>query len=295
MHSLPQSPASGLGQPADFALRPLLSFLRRPVFASAPPGRLGTQEWLGWMSLLIVVSLFGAGFDKVLVLVLHLPVPGRGAWEEFIGRPSWPAAAVLLASPALEELGFRAFLSIAPKFVFTGLALFSAYIYLFIHNGIVGITPPISPARVFTAYLHALWVVLAAGAISLLLYRYARDAVLALFRRRARWVFWVSCIVFGAGHHLLYSNGLVWWAFLLVMPQFLAGVLLAYLRASFGLRWSVASHYALDMLALLPSWLYFSGSLSGLRLGALLTLAAALLAGVLYGLVIVRRVAQLRW
>lgn len=299
MHHMPPSTASGLGDSTNSGLRPLLTFIRHPVFASSARGRLTVRRWLGWVSLLLLLCLLSGAFDKALVLAFHWSAAGHSAWTEFMSHPSWPAAAVLAASPALEELGFRAFLSTAPRFVFTGLAVFPAYVYIFIHNNVVRIISPIPPGEVFTAYLHAFWVALAAGAVSLLLVRYRRDAVLGFFRRRAGWVFWASCIVFAAGHNLLYSNSLIWWGFLLVLPQFVAGIGLAYLRASFGLRWSIASHYAIDMLTLLPSWLYFSASAFGPMRGALLTLAtlvlAALLAGMVYGVVALRHVAQFRW
>ena len=93
----------------------------------------------------------------------------------------------------------------------------------------------------------------------------------------------------------LYTNGFAWWAFVLVMPQFLAGIGLAYVRVSFGLRWSIASHYAIDMLAALPSWLYLSASPRGPLHGLFVLLTVAFLAILAYGLVALGRVARFRW
>lgn len=287
-------------RPSDSAnpgLRPLLKFLRRPAFAFSAPSRLTVWHWLGWIGLLSLVTVLSGMLDRVLVQAFHWPAPARGAWAEFLNHPSWAAVTAFLLAPALEELGFRAFLSVAPKFVFAGLTFFPAYLYLFIHNDIAPITAPLTPVAVLSRFLHAFWLILPAGAISLLLYRYRRDVVLTFFRHRAVWVFWTSCIVFGAGHNLLYTNSPVWWAFALVMPQFLAGVGLAYLRVSFGLRWSVASHYVLDLLMLLPSWLYLSAAPTGPLHGLLPTFmaVAALFAFMAYGVVALWRVVRFRW
>ncbi|MFZ0498197.1 MAG: hypothetical protein WAU49_21785 [Steroidobacteraceae bacterium] len=241
----------------------------------------------------MLVLVLGGVFDRILLHAFHWPI--RSAWLGFLNQPSWAAATVLLAAPALEELGFRAFLSTAPKLVFSGLAFFSTYVYLFIHESLTRITVPISPTSVLARYVHAFWVILPAGAISWLLYRYQREAVLGFFRHRAGWVFWTSCIVFGAGHGRLYSNSLEWWSFVLVMPQFLAGIGFGYLRASFGLRWSIASHYAMDIPLLLLRWLYASAASSALLHSMFVTLLVALLAMIAYGLVVLRRVVRLRW
>jgi len=275
--------------------RPLLSFLRRPAFASSAPTRLTLWDWVGWVGLLVVVAVLGSGLDSFLVHTFHWSVPAHSAWMEVLRRPSWVAVTMMLPAPALEELGFRAFLSSAPKLVFTGLAFFPAYVFVLIRNNLVRVTIPASPAAALTGYLHASWVVLGAGAVSLLLYRYRRDAVIRLFQRRAGWIFWISCGVFGAGHTVLYTNSFAWWGFALVAPQFLAGIVLAYVRVSFGLRWSIASHYALDVLAALPSWLYFSVSPHGPLYGLLLATSGVILAIMAYGVVALARVVRLRW
>lgn len=275
--------------------RPLLSFLRRPAFTPSAPARLTLWDWVGWVGLLIVVAVLGRALDTILIHAFHWPMPVRSAWMQFLSHPSWVAVMVLVPSPALEELGFRAFLSSSPTFVFTGLAFFPGYVYVFIRNNLVHVVTPTSPAAALTGLLHVFWVVLAAAAISLLLYRYRRDAVMEFFRRRAAWIFWISCAVFGAGHTPLYTNGFAWWGFVLVMPQFLAGVGLAYVRVTYGLRWSIASHYAVDALAVLPTWLYLSASPRTPLYGVLVVVMVALLAVMAYGLVALGRVARSRW
>ena len=274
-------------------LRPLLKFLRRPAFATAVPGRLTVWHWLGWQALLMLALVLGGVFDQILLHLFHWPVHSVALW--FLSQPSWGAAALLLLAPALEELGFRAFFSTAPKFVFTGLAFFLAYVYMFSHGTVTPIRFRISSASAVAHYVRAFWLVLPGAAISLLLYRYRREAVLRFFQRRAVWVFWISCLVFAAGHSRLYSDSPRWWSFALVVPQFLAGVGLGYIRTGFGLRWSIASHYAIDIPFLLFGWLYVLGASSAILHGMFLTLLAVILAMVAYGLVTLCRVAQLRW
>jgi hypothetical protein len=259
------------------------------------PARLTLWHWLGWVGLLIAVAVLGSMLDSLLVRAFHWRVPVQSAWMQLQRHPSWVAIVLLLPAPALEELGFRAFLSSAPKFVFTGLAFFPAYLYVLLRNNLSRVTPPASAAAALMGYLHVLCFVLSAGAVSLLLYRYRREAVTAFFHRRAAWVLWVSCAIFGAGHTVLYTNSFAWWGFALVAPQFLLGVGLAHIRVNFGLRWSIASHYAIDMLAVLPSWLYLSASPGSLFYGAFLAVMVILFALMAYGLVALGRVAQLRW
>ena len=109
-------------------------------------------------------------------------------------------------------------------------------------------------------------------------------------------MFWISCVLFGSAHASLYSNHWVWWALVLALPQFLLGVGLAYLRVSFGLRWSIAAHYAIDVPSVLGAWLYASTPPSSPLHSALLMAFAVIgTAIVVYGLLTLSRVSRRRW
>ena len=314
MHSAPQSIESieDTGhpdgeRPSDSAnpdFRPLLTFLRRPAFASFAPSRLPVWLWLGWIGLLLLVGFLSTVFNSMLINAFHWPAPIVSPWQYFFTHPSRSAFAILLVAPMLEELGFRAFLSSAPKFVFIGFTFFAVYVYWLMQAFLP--TPVILRSSWFAiTYFSQFWPVLPAGAISFLLYRYRQEAVLVFFRQRAGWVFWASCILFGAGHYQLYTNHLAWWGFALVMPQFLTGVGLAYLRVRFGLRWSIASHYAVDILFALSCWLHYWASSSwldfsaassfGLLHGTLVTVAAVRLVLLAYGFVVLWCVLRFLW
>lgn len=284
--------------------RPLLSFLRRPTFSAFVQSRIPVWYWIGWIGLLLLVEFLGGVFDGILIHTFQWPAPVVSAWHYFLTHPSWFAFTILLVAPALEELGFRAFLSSTPKLVFIGLAFFAVYVYFFIE----AFAPApfiLRSSRFALTYLYQFWPILPAGAISLVLYRYRRERVLAFFRQRAGWVFWASCILFGAGHYAVYTNHLAWWGFALVIPQFLSGVGFAYLRVRFGLRWSIASHYAIDLLFALRWWSQnwvSSASLNfptaspfGLLHGMVVTLMAARLLLLAYGFIVLWCVLRFRW
>ncbi|MGC9271364.1 hypothetical protein, partial [Acidiphilium sp.] len=106
----------------------------------------------------------------------------------------------------------------------------------------------------------------------------------------------VSCILFGAAHAAIYANHLRWWAFLLVTPQFVLGVLLASIRVRFGLRWSIATHYAIDSLLAYGAWMYLAAAHeSVLQHGLMLVYLGIGTFVMIYGLVALVRVARGRW
>ena len=271
---------------------PLLRFLRRPVLNEHAPGRLTLWPWLGWLCLLLLLGFAGGQVDGALIRLFGWAVPPNSFQNHLITHASWSAVAVVLAAPVLEELGFRAFLSTTPKAVFVGLAFFLSYVYFVVRIN----TVHVSAAFAIDHFFNVFWTLLPAGIISLLLYRYAREPVLTLFHRRGVWVFWISCIVFGAAHAAVYSSHLVWWDFILALPQFLIGVGLAYVRVAFGLRWSIATHLAFDALVVFASWLYAAtpqaSTLRTALTGLFLVLVALIVA---YGLVVVWRVLRRKW
>lgn len=294
-------------RPGDSArpdIRSLAGFLQCPAFAASAQSRLPIWRWLGWTGLLLLVEFLGGLFDRVLIHTFQWPVPAASPWHSFFSHPSWAALVMLLVAPAMEELGFRGFLSSNPKSVFTGLTFFAVYLNWLIQAFVP--EPFILRSSSFAVtYLYQYWPIFPAGAISFLLYRYRREAVLTFFRQRAGWVFWASCVLFGAGHSQLYTSHFAWWGFALVMPQFLSAIVFAYVRVRFGLCWSIASHYAIDVLLALSwwsqfwassSWLDFSTTSSfGLLHGMLVTLTAVRFVLMAYGFVALWCVLRFRW
>ncbi len=266
---------------------PLLHFLAHPVLAGRPSRQLTAWQWFGWVSLLLLLGFAGGQCDGLLAHWFGWQVAPDTFQTYLVTHPSLPAAAIVLVAPVLEELGYRAFLSTAPRPVFVGLAFFICYTFLalrlnFEHPSVIS---------TIRHYFDAFWALLPATLISLLLYRYAREGTLAFFRRNGAGVFWASCLLFGAAHAAVYSNTPAWWTLVLALPQFLVGVGLAYIRVAFGLRWSVATHLAFDGLIVFTAWLYLAAPSGSLGREAIHLAMAALAALILvYGLVVCWRV-----
>jgi hypothetical protein len=238
--------------PPSEAITPLARFLLNPQLHEHPPGRLTTWRWVGWLCLLLLVC-------AAVGTILHHPLAHAFGWKTPPGaflkyvstHPSPAAALALLFAPILEEIAFRAFLSTDPKSIFVGLAFFVVYACGLVRVNFVHMTGQFEIAH----YYSGLWELAPAGVASLLLYRYAGQPILRFFRRHGAWVFWISCVVFGAGHAADFVNGeIVWWALVLALPQFLAGIALAYVRIMFGLRWSMLTHWTLDWLLVSLAW-----------------------------------------
>ncbi len=275
---------------------PLLRYLRKPVLNERAPGQLTLWTWLGWLCLLLLIGFLGIALDNVLIRSFGWAVSPNGFMPYLLSHASWWAAAVVAAAPLFEELGFRAMLSTAPRPVFVGLAFFFGYLYFVFILVPAASTMHKPPAYAIAHYFNVFWVLVPAGLVSLLLYRYARESVLKLFRTRGVAIFWCSCILFGAAHATMYTTHLTWWGFVLVIPQFLLGVLLASMRVRFGLRWSIAAHYAIDGLSVYGAWLYLAAAHdSAVQQGLMLAYLGAGAFVVVYGLVALVRVARGRW
>lgn len=274
---------------------PLIRFLRHPRFNDVPPARLTVWRWLGWLCVLLLVAFFvGVVVDGGLARAFGWKVPSTAFLRYLSAHPSVAAAMIVVLAPIIEELEFRAFLSTSANAVFVGLAFFLLYVCGLVHASIWRATTP-TPAAI-DHYFAGLWLLIPTGIASLLLYLFARERVLALFRRRGAWIFWISCIVFGAAHAADFTRQLAWWGFVLALPQFLVGVGLGYLRITFGLPWSIVTHLAYDWLLVSLAWSGWAlpaGSAGRLAWGlAIFVLSVFVLA---YGLVVLARIAHRRW
>lgn len=273
---------------------PVIQFLRHPVLRAVPAARLTLWRWIGWLCLLLVVAMAaGVIVDGALAHAFGWHVPAGTFLKYMATHFSVAAVLILLFAPIVEEVGFRAFLSTDPKAVFVGLAFFLGYVYGLVQGSQRHVTGAFAVAH----YYSHLWVLIPAGVVSLLLYFYARTPVMQFFKQHGAWVFWVSCAVFGAMHAFDFTNGgLAWWDFVLVLPQFCLGVGLAYLRVTYGLRWSMLTHWVYDSLLMLMVW---GRLMSATDYVAKATFAASglvlLLFVLVYGIVAATRVARGRW
>lgn len=274
---------------------PLIRFLRHPQLNAVPPGRLTVWRWLGWLCVLLLVAFsIGVVVDGALAHAFGWKVAPTAFLRYLSAHPSMAAAMIVVLAPILEELAFRAFLSTSAKAVFIGLAFFLLYVCGLVHASIWRAATPTSVA--IDHYFAGLWILIPTGIASLLLYLFAREPVLALFRRRGAWIFWISCVVFGAAHAADFTRQLAWWGFVLALPQFLVGVGLGYLRITFGLPWSMATHMAYDWLLISLVWsgLVLPTGGAGKPAWSLAVFALSLFV-LVYGLVVLTRIARRCW
>lgn len=285
---------TGSPPPIPEPVTPLLRFLLHPQLNEHAPGRLTTWRWIGWLCLLLLVS-------AIVGTIVHHPLAHAFGWKtpsdaflKYVStHPSMAAALALLFAPILEELAFRAFLSTDPKAIFVGLPFFILYMCGMVRAHFVHMTGRFELAH----YYAGLWWLVPAGLVSLLLYLYARRPILAIFRQHGAWVFWISCIAFGAGHAGDFMTGeAAWWVFVLTLPQFLSGIGLAYIRVTFGLRWSMVTHLVFDWLLASIAWgnLAVASDHTGKVVLGLVTIVVVLFV-VVYGVVVLARTARGSW
>lgn len=148
----------------------------------------------------------------------------------------------LVLAPVLEELLFRGWLSgriAALRFALYGFAALG----LFMASLVAG------PDLATALELAALGMVLA-GLVHWSRTRHRDTAVPAWFIRRFGWFVWGSTLLFGLihlGNHEPLAHPL---GVLVVLPQTIGGLLLAYTRTRLGLGAAIAHHSAYNALAL---------------------------------------------
>lgn len=273
---------------------PLFQFLRKPYFDEHPQAHLSWRRWMAWLCLIwLICAIADVIADDLLIHIFGWEVPANTFLQYISYHPSWIAFFAILVAPITEELGFRAFLSTNSKAVFVGLAFFMAYMYELVSGDAAHMTGHFAIVH----YFSHVWVLAPASVVSLLLYLYARRPILTFFRRHGAWVFWLSCIVFGAMHAADFTDkGVVWWDFVLALPQFCLGVGVAYLRVAFGLRWSILTHCAFDWVLSAMGWgLVAVASDRIAKLALSIAVVAVVLCGLIFGVVVLARVLRQRW
>ena len=217
---------------ARFALRP--RFVARPM---------------AWSRRLVLALLVVFAFDLAIdTLVTTL----TEAWDSEAGFLPAPLddgltfaeelfAAVLLA-PVLEELQFRGWLTgriAALRFAaygFVALALFGATMLV--------------PAEYALPMAWGAVAVVLAGLIHWSLTRHRDTAVPAWFTRHFHWIVWGSTLLFGLIHLGNYEALHSPLGLLVVLPQTIGGLLLAYTRTRLGLVAAMLHHAAYNAVFL---------------------------------------------
>ena len=207
-------------------------FMVRPTYAAQP------MAW-GRAAALALLAVFA--LDMALDTLAHRMT---AAWDKSAGFLPAPIKyettraedliEVRIVAPVLEELAFRAWLTgriAALRFAvygFAALALFTAA--LFVEARYAALISVGGAVLVFVGLIH--W-----GRT-----RHRDTAVPAWFTRHFHWFVWGSALVFGLIHLGNYEPLTHPFGVLVVLPQTIGGLLLAYTRARLGLGAAMAHH-----------------------------------------------------
>jgi membrane protease YdiL (CAAX protease family) len=221
-------------------LEDVAQFMVRPTFVAQP------MAW-GRAAVLALLAVFA--LDIVLDTLAQALT---AAWDESAGFLPAPVEyettlaedliEFLILAPVLEELAFRGWLTgriAALRFAvygFAALALFMAA--LFVGPEYAGPIMVAGLAIVFAGLIH--WSRT----------RHRDNAVPAWFAHHFRWFVWGSALVFGLIHLGNYEPLTHPLGVLVVLPQTIGGLLLAYTRTRLGLGAAMAHHAAYNALFL---------------------------------------------
>ena len=218
-----------------------LAFLRRPALTDtiAPAGESATgMVRMLALDLMIMTIIIGV-LMTIVALGIELPENLNATLELDLGT----IALIVIAAPVLEELAFRSWLSGKPGYLLA--------IAVLILAGIVGAV--IAASADGEAAQAAIGLSMIVGLILALVALFAlrRRAPVGWFRALFPGMFWLSAVGFGLIHLLNYpEEGVFWIALPLVIPQFVLGTILGYVRVRYGLWTAMVIHAAHNGFAL---------------------------------------------
>lgn len=209
------------------------SFLKRPHLPEQKRGGLGGQTIATFRMLvldLIAMSLLMAVAGAVMVFGFEIP---RTALAE-IEITAAIVFAVVLVAPLLEELVFRSWLSGRPRYLIG----FPIALIAGVGAAMAGANSTGDQAEIALGAAMLGGIVLYMIAAAMLWKRQAP----AWFRTIFVAMFWLSTLAFAAIHLLNFSEGNLAALLPLILPQFILGTMLGYLRVNYGLWTAIALH-----------------------------------------------------
>lgn len=274
--------------------RSLLQYWSHPYLTDGTRHPMRMSEWLGWVGLMLVLSVLGIGIAKLALYLLGQPLPVDRAIQRLAMHPSWSLALLTLCAPVVEELVFRAFMTREARVMSLGLGFAVATLALAALHAIVGLHLISRHSLVRTYFEHLAVLTAIALVLAALAYR-ARRFLQRWLAAVAPAAIIVMTLLFAAAHALNYERAWRFWLLWLTLPQLASGLVLAYLRVRHGLRWSIATHLAFDWLLIGTIWLQRSARTSGAAAhAALMMLGLLLFALFVYGVVFLFRRGVLR-
>lgn len=219
--------------------RGLFAFLARPRLPerTLPFGRAAISQVAALLALDWATSI---GFLILYVAAekagVHLPKPSFDLKNAALGL----ALLVALGAPLLEEFIFRWWLRGKPFQV--ALALVP---WLLIATILVGRYLDLGRAGIIALFAGAV------GAIALLLVLASkRRETPGWYRRAFPFAFWLTTIAFALAHLSNYQTALSTLLLLMVIPQFIGGMIMGYARVTYGMWANLSLHIARNSLAM---------------------------------------------
>lgn len=249
--ALPQLAGRARGTRFRDELRDFLRFIVRPRFGPRLPGRHAISGWWeDWFPGLSVGRLLKWAFflwavNLVFLGPIAVAAAGAGGATHRLNINNIPWMAALVWAPIVEELVFR-----------YGLRRIGAAWWL-------------APAAVAAMLMGAKWsgILLLAGILVVCWLPYLARLPYTrrplpwryrlMYRRCFPWVFHLASLLFAAVHLYNFNlHGTPWWLFpLLVLPQWLTGLVLGWLRVKRGIGASMLLHAMFNGGPLLVVWL----------------------------------------
>lgn len=222
-----------------------LAFIRSPAL---PPRRQGLSP----KSARAVALLFALDVLITLVFIGLLYLAEKAGhtlpeipWDMDLGSIFLVG---IVVAPVLEELLFRVWLTGqrgAILAIASPVSLFAAIAALLAFAPDGG-----ALARLGIVGLVLAWVV---GTVFLAIRRKSQG-VAGAYVRVFPWLFWASCVLFAAAHILNLEGGFQPLLVLLVVPQFVGGTILAFVRLHYGMWANTSMHASFNALLLTAAW-----------------------------------------
>lgn len=247
----------------------LLLYLKKPSHNTSVKkiGFLNTAaDILRYWSLGIVVAFLAGLFSAFFLNQVGVDDSQNVLQDFFLNYPIWFIVfVVFLMGPILEELAFRLGLKFSPL----KLGITLSIILFLLLEALIGFSASaenglsvlldrfgIIPFLFFVLFL----LLISSLAISQIIKSFRLEGRIASFyEKRFALIFYFSCIVFAIVHVFNFENYRDIWLALpfLVAPQLFLGLILAYIRMTYNLAWSISYHIIHNSFVSMPV-LFFS-------------------------------------
>jgi hypothetical protein len=237
-------------------LRDFLSYLRHPKYASGflevSMYKKVVQVFKLWSFIIVAVFILGI-LLSVLMNFLGIGELNSSVMDLFLDQPLYTFLFLaLIWAPIVEEFTFRLGLFYSPfRLAFSVSFLFLAFVSILLEFVAVRFffsfpEQLLSFVQNNGIYLYLMAVVLIGSVLGFFFKRKIKfDNAQKFYTTNFAKIFYFSIMLFAVLHLLnFYEVKGVWFLLpLLILPQFLIGLALAYIRMKYGITWSIFGHF----------------------------------------------------